>query len=172
MAKPTFSVPNPVLEAAARLMLRFPWLIVLLFLILCAASLRYTLQHLGIKNNTAELLSQDLPFQQVRLKLEKAFPQDAAAVIVVVESETPEYTALAAEHIRLRLQNRPEQFASAYIPDDNPFFRQQGFLYLDLDDLEDLSDRLIDAQPFIGYLSQNYHVAGLVDIISRTESRG
>jgi hopanoid biosynthesis associated RND transporter like protein HpnN len=167
MAKLPFTDKTKLWEASARLTLRYPWLIVLLFFMLCAASLRYTVHHLGIKNNTAELLSQDLPFQQVRLKLEKAFPQDAATIIVVVESDTPEYTALAAEQVLQRLQSQPQHFASAYIPDDNPFFRQQGFLYLDLDDLEDLSDKLIDAQPFIGHLGQNYHVAGLVDIIAQ-----
>lgn len=166
MAKPFFLVKIPELEASARFTLHFPWLIVLLFAALCAASFSYTVQHLGIRNNTAELLSQDLPFQQVRLKLEKAFPFDAAAIIIIIESETPEHTAMAADHVRQRLQGQPSYFDAAYIPDDNPFFRQQGFLYLDLDELEDLSDRLIDAQPFIGYLSRNYHVAGLVDIIS------
>lgn len=166
MAKPVFLVKVPELKASTRFTLRFPWLIVLLFVVLSAASLRYTIQNLGIRNNTAELLSQDLPFQQVRLKLEKAFPLDAAAIIIVIESETPEHTAMAADFVRQRLQGQPGYFDSAYIPDDNPFFRQQGFLYLDLDELEDLSDRLTDAQPFIGHLSQNYHVAGLVDIIS------
>jgi predicted RND superfamily exporter protein len=145
MAKLPFTDKTNLWEASARLTLPFPWLIVLLFFVLCAASLRYTVHHLGIKNNTAELLSQDLPFQQVRLKLEKAFPEDAAAIIVVVESDTPEYTALAAEQVLQRLQSQPQHFASAYIPDDNPFFHQQGFLYLDLDDLEDLSDKLINA---------------------------
>lgn len=165
--KTFFLVKTPSLEAPAIFTLRFPWIIVLLFAVLCTASFSYTVQNLGIKNNTSELLSQDLLFQQVRLKLEKAFPQDAASIIVVVKSETPEQNVLAAKHIQRRLGHQPEHFESVYIPDDNPFFRQQGFLYLDFEEFEDLSDRWTDAQPFIGHLSQNYYVAGLVDIIAQ-----
>ncbi|WP_230874680.1 MMPL family transporter [Methylomonas sp. LL1] len=137
----------------------------LVFFGLSAASLNYTMGHLGINTNTSDLLSQDLPFIKIRAKLDKAFPQDASAIIVVVESPTPEQTALAAEFIQKRLQTEKRLFKSAYMPVDNAFFRRQGFLYLNLDDLEALSTKLVDAQPFIGYLSSHYHFAGLMDII-------
>ncbi|MGR8930861.1 MAG: MMPL family transporter [Gammaproteobacteria bacterium] len=145
---------------------RFPWLILLLFVAASALSVPYIAKHLGINNNTAELLSQDLPFQKVRLKLEKEFPFDASAILVVVESTAPEQASRAAEYINRRLQMQSDLFESSYTPNENRFFRQQGFLYLSLTDLEDLSDKLIDAQPFIGYLSKHYHFAGLMDIIS------
>jgi uncharacterized protein len=153
------------LNRLSRLILRFPWQVLLLFLGLCALSLTYTSRHLGIQNNTAQLLDQDLPFQKVRLALDQAFPQDASTLILVVESETPEQTALAADTIKRRLQTETALFESVYIPDDDPFFRRQGFLYLDTTELETLSAKLIDAQPFIGYLSQHFHFAGLVDIV-------
>jgi hopanoid biosynthesis associated RND transporter like protein HpnN len=160
------SINNRPFQFLAALPLRFPWLILLLCIILSGASLTYTVRNLGINTNTSELLAPDLPFVQVRLKLEHAFPQDAAAILVVVESATPEQTAMAAEAVTKRLQSQSALFQSAYIPDDNPFFRRQGFLYLELDALEKLSAKLIDAQPFIGYLSKNYHMAGLTDILS------
>ena len=150
----------------SRLSLRFPWLILLLFIAVSGISLSYTIDHLGINTNTAEMLSKDLPFQKVRLKLDQAFPQDASAIIVVVESSTPEQTAMVAALVNQRLQTQSDLFESSYIPEDNSFFRQQGFLYLSLDDLETLSNKLIDAQPFIGYLSNHYHFTGMIDIIS------
>lgn len=166
MSKIITSISQRGLQFLSALPLRFPWLILLLFLVVSGVSVPYISQHLGINNNTAELLSQDLPFQQVRLKLDKEFPFDAAAILVVVESAVPEQTARAAAYINRRLQAQTELFESSYTPDDNPFFRQQGFLYLSLDDLEQLSDKLIDAQPFIGYLSKHYHFAGLIEIIT------
>ncbi|MCL7423258.1 MAG: MMPL family transporter [Methylobacter sp.] len=150
----------------AKLPLRFPWLILLLFIIISGLGLNYTAAHLGINNNTSELLSKDLPFQKVRVKLEKAFPLDAVSILVVVESQTPEQTAMAAEFVNQHLQTQAGLFESTYIPDDHPFFRRQGFLYLDLEQLENLSARLVDAQPFIGYLSTHYHFAGLTEILS------
>lgn len=112
------------------------------------------------------MLSQDLPFQKVRLKLDQAFPLDASAIIVFVESSIPEQTAMVDALVNQRSQTQADLFQSSYIPEENPFFRQQGFLYLGLDDLEILSNKLIDALPFIGYLSNHYHFAGLMDIIS------
>ncbi|PKM38454.1 MAG: hopanoid biosynthesis-associated RND transporter HpnN [Gammaproteobacteria bacterium HGW-Gammaproteobacteria-10] len=166
MPKPISSSHTHILETLAKLILRFPWLLIFLFVALSATSLTYTLGNLGINNNTAELLSQELPFQKIRLRLEEAFPHDASAIIVIVESDTAEETALAANHILTDLSSRPSVFESAYISDDNPFFRQQGFLFLEFDELEDLSSRLVDAQPFIGHLSKNYHFAGLLEILS------
>ncbi|MDD2761864.1 MAG: MMPL family transporter, partial [Methylomonas sp.] len=155
-----------LIHALSKLPIRFPWLVLLIFVSVSAVSLTYTSGHLGMNTNTSDLLSQELPFIKMRAKLDKAFPQDATAILVVVESPTPEQTALAAEHVQTRLSQEKRYFDSAYIPVDNAFFRQQGFLYLSLDELEDLSARLVDAQPFIGYLSEHYHFAGLMDIIA------
>ncbi|WP_341325479.1 MMPL family transporter [Methylotuvimicrobium sp. KM2] len=166
MAKHTASIQTRLLESIAILPLRFPWILLSLFVLLCALSLNYTIKNLGINNNTAELLSQELPFQKVRLRLEEAFPLDAAAIIAIVESDTPEETSLAATYLEENLRTRQNLFESVYIPEDNPFFRQQGFLFLNLDDLEALSEKLVDAQPFIGHLSKNYHFAGFLDILS------
>lgn len=160
------------LNRLSGLILRFPWQVLLLFAVLCALSVSYTSRHLGIQNNTAQLLDQDLPFQKVRLELEQAFPQDASTLILVVESETPEQTALAADALKRRLQAESALFESVYLPDDDPFFRRHGFLYLDTEQLETLSAKLIDAQPFIGYLSQHFHFAGLVDIVVQALETG
>lgn len=137
----------------------------LLFILLSAGSVIYTRDHLGINTNTSDLLSRDLPFIKIRAELDQAFPRDASAIIVVVESPTPEQTAEASRFVEQHLQAETDLFESAYIPVDNAFFRQQGFMYLSLGELESLSDKLVDAQPFIGYLSAHYHFAGLMDII-------
>ena len=162
----TGNLTDRLLGLLSRLTLRFPWPILLLFIAVSVICISYTVNHLGINNNTSEMLSRDLPFQKIRLKLDQAFPLDANAIIVVVESPTQEQTAMVAALVNQRLQTQPDLFESSYMPDENPFFRRQGFLYLSLTDLETLSDKLIDAQPFIGYLSTHYHFAGLMDIIS------
>lgn len=159
------SIFHRIVNALFRLPLRFPWLILLVFIALGGVSLHYTIRHLGMNTNTSDLLSQDLPFLKIRAQLDKAFPQDAAAIIVVVESPTPEQTAMAAHFVNQRILSEHKLFESSYIPVDNPFFKQQGFLYLSSDELDALSSKLVDAQPFIGYLSAHYHFAGLLDVI-------
>jgi len=147
--------------------LRGRWLIVIMMLVVCAFSVHYMQNHLGVHTNTAEMLSPDLPFQQSRFKMEREFPQFASALIIVVDAPTPEETALAAQALQARIEALPEQFQNVFIGDDNPFFQRQALLYLDLDELEKLVDKLTDAQPFIGYLVQHYHLAGLFDIIGK-----
>lgn len=147
--------------------LRFAWLLIVFFVPLCAASLHYTINNLGVNTDTSTLLSQDLPFQKNRIRWENAFPQDAATILFVVEAPTAEQTSMAANTLATRIAANQQLFEYVYIPDDNAFLKQQGLLYLAPEKLEDLSTKLIDAQPFIGYLSQNYHLQGLLEILGK-----
>ncbi len=147
--------------------LRFPLTLIFLSCVLSGFSLYYTIAHLGVNTNSSELLSPELPFQKNRVRMEKEFPQDSGAILFVVEALTPEESTLAAKQLEQRITAIPQHFRSVYIPTDNAFFRQQALLYLEYDELEELSAKLTDAQPFLGYLSQNFHLQGLFDIITQ-----
>ncbi len=149
-----------------RQIIRFPWTLLIVSLLLCAGTTYYVYNHLTINTNTAEMLSPDLPFQQNQRRIDTAFPQDAATTILVVESNTPEETAQAAVKLAALLDKEKERFDSVYIPSENMFFQQHALLYLEQNDLEDLAKKLTDAQPFIGHLAQNYSLNGLFEIIS------
>lgn len=151
--------------------MRCPWTLLLLSLLLCGATLYYTLKNLEINTNTAEMLSPDLPFQQNQAHFNQAFPEDATTIIFVVEAETPEETSQAANKLAEALNKANDHFDSAYIPTDNAFFRQQALLYLDQSDLNNFAQKLTDAQPFIGHLAQNYHLEGLFGIIGQALNR-
>ncbi|MBT3811809.1 MAG: MMPL family transporter [Gammaproteobacteria bacterium] len=145
---------------------RYAWLIIGMALLLTGLSIYYAKDHLGVNNNSSEMLSPDLPFQKNFKRLETAFPQDTNAILFVVDTPTPEETAIAASNLLKRLENNSDFFESSYIPDDNAFFRQQAFLYLSTAELDKLASNLTDAQPFIGYLAQNYHLQGLFSILT------
>ncbi len=147
--------------------LRFPWVIIILTLLLSAASIQYTADNLGINTNSSELISPDLPFQKNRLHIEAEFPQDAGVIILVVDALTPEETSETAKYLAQTLNQQSDAFISAYIPTENDFFRQQALLFLEAIELEELGSNLTDAQPFIGHLSHNYNLEGLLDIISQ-----
>lgn len=146
--------------------LRYPRLLLVFILIICTASLYYTINNLGVNTNTAQMLSPDLPFQKNRERMEAAFPQDSGAILLVVEAQTPEETSQAADKLALALRSQTEHFNSVYIPAENDFFKQQALLYLGIEELESLVNKLTDAQPFIGHLAQNYHLQGLFSIIT------
>jgi hopanoid biosynthesis associated RND transporter like protein HpnN len=159
--------PCKILAWQGRFVTRYAWLIIIAALLLTSASLYYIKDHLGVNNNSAEMLSPDLPFQKNTKRLELAFPQDANTMIFVVDAQTPEETAIAAEKLSARLNKSTAHFQSSYIPEDNAFFRQQALLYLPTQELDKLASNLTDAQPFIGYLAQNYHLTGLFEILTQ-----
>lgn len=144
--------------------LNHPWLVLLLSIVLCAYCALYTMEHLTVDTDTADMISIELPFQQNRLKLERAFPQDANTVLLVVEGETPEQTRAAIRFLDERLR-RDAQVASVYIPGEDAFFQKNGLLYSDLADLEKLSSQLANAQPFIGRLAQNPSLDGFLGLL-------
>lgn len=147
--------------------LRFPVLVILLIVLISGLSIKLTIDDLKINNNTSELISSELPFQINNKRIETEFPQDSSVFLFVVQAPTPEQTSQIANQVKNQLATLKDNFSTAYIPTENDFFKQQALLYLELDDLEKLSTQLTDAQPFIGYLSQHYHLTGLLDIISK-----
>ncbi|TAK61022.1 MMPL family transporter, partial [Methylobacter sp.] len=104
------------------------------------------------------------PFQQNRRKYEKAFSQDLHTLLLVVESDSPELTKSAAKRLLRLIKADKDHFNSAYIPNDNEFFRQNGLLYLDTDELQTLSTNLSLAQPFIGRIAQQPNLTGFFSI--------
>lgn len=153
------------LFALSSVVLRFPWVVVSLFILLSASSLQFTINNLGVNTNVAELLSPDLPFQKNRLKLEATFPKSADTLLLVVEASTPENTAITTQLLIERLNKEP-LFTSVYAPSSSDFFKRQAFLYLEPDELNILSHDLTEAQPFVGHLAQNFSLKGLFSIIN------
>ncbi|MGZ8159249.1 MAG: hypothetical protein ACXWT4_10615 [Methylobacter sp.] len=87
---------NTLIGWCERQIMRCPWTLLLLSLLLCGATLYYSIQYLEINTNTAEMLSPDLPFQQNQAHFNEAFPEDATTIIFAVEAETPEESSQAA----------------------------------------------------------------------------
>ncbi|MGX2041256.1 MMPL family transporter [Methylocaldum sp. MU1018] len=142
-----------------------PWLVILLFLIASGLTLQYAVENLKVDTNTADMISTKLPFQQNRIELEKAFPQDVSTIILLVEGNTPEETAEAVRRIGDKLRQNSTDIKSVQIPDEGEFFARNGLLYLSLDELEDLSAQLANAQPFLGRIAENNSLGGLLDIL-------
>ena len=141
-----------------------PIKVLLTIVLLSILALQYTAGHLSINTDTAELVAPDAPFQQNRRNYEKAFSQDLHTLLLVVESDTPELTKSATKRLLRLLSANKEHFNSAYIPNDNEFFRQNGLLYLDTNELQTLSNNLSLAQPFIGRIAQEPNLTGFLSI--------
>lgn len=166
-------IPQVYSHLLARLeyaLLRHPRTVLLLICLACGFSLFYTVGHLGIDTDTTKILSQDLPFQQHRKRLMEAFPQDDQSILVVVDANTPEHTEQALDYLEARFNHEKQQIQAVYIPGAGEFFDRHSLLYLDLDQLNALAAKLTEAQPFIGTLSKDNSLKGLLSIIGQAIS--
>jgi hopanoid biosynthesis associated RND transporter like protein HpnN len=145
--------------------IRHPWLVIVLFILGCGLTLRYTLDNLKINTNTGDMISLELPFQKNRIALEQAFPQDIGTALLLVEGKTPEATSAAVKQIAVLARQDSAHFSSVYVPDEGDFYARNGLLYLGLDGLEDLTKQLANAQPFIGRLAEDNSLRGLFGIV-------
>jgi uncharacterized protein len=154
-----------ILNSLENLIIVYPKTLILATCIACGFSLYYTVENLRINTDTTNILSPDLPFQQDRQRLLKAFPQDDQAILAVVDATSPELTASALSYLGKQFRNEKRQVKSVYIPGEGPYFDKHGLLYLNLNDIKELATKLTEAQPFIGTLSGDNSLKGLFSII-------
>jgi len=141
--------------------------VVLLSVLLTAAAATYLAQNIRIDTSTTDMLSPDLPFRQYDREMDAAFPQFSDSILVVVEGTTPDQADRAALKLADRMRRQPQLYGEVYDLAGDDFFRKHGLLYLDTEELYDLSDRLAEAQPFLAALWRDPSLRGLFKMLGR-----
>ena len=126
---------------------------------------------LGVNSDPIAMLDEDLPFRQTDERLRSEFPYLDNNLLAVIEAPTPEQATLAAERVERELSRMPDVVHSVTWPAGSEFFARNGLLFLPLDELEALGDKLSAAQPLLGRLAQDTHAAALLDLLARIEQR-
>ncbi len=83
-----------------------------------------------INTSTTDMLAKDVPFRKYASKLDAAFPQTKDTLVVVIEGDTTGLADDAALALNARLRTMPELFEDVYDLRSEPFFRENGLLYL------------------------------------------
>jgi hopanoid biosynthesis associated RND transporter like protein HpnN len=134
-------------------------------LVASAVGLSYTATHLGIFTDTQDLLSRELPFRQRYADYKAAFPQFSDNIAIVIDGTNPDLVEDAAASLGARLRERRDLFKQVFDPASDPFFVRNGLLYLDMDELADLSERLADAEPLLATLAEDMSLRGLFEVL-------
>jgi hypothetical protein len=121
----------------------------------------YAAGHLSVDTDTNDLISADLPWRQREAELDNAFPQNVDVLAVVIDAATPDGAEDAAQALADRLLRTPELFRSVRRPDGGEFFQRNGLLFLKTEELQQVADDLISAQPLLGALSADPSLRGL-----------
>ncbi len=121
--------------------IKYPKFVLLLGALLTLISL-LAIQRLQIRTNFSDLLPEDNPVVQQAKTLEKTVG-GASFIVVAVETQSPEAAVRFLGDLKTRLAAHPD-FQLRYIDDETPidFFRKSSLLFLSLDDLDDLHNRI------------------------------
>src|SRR6185312_1537581 len=135
-------------------------------LALTLAAVWYAAGHLSINTDIGRLLPRDLPWRQNEIALDRAFPQNADLLAVVIDGASGDVADIAAQRLTDALKAEPQLFRAVRRPDGGPFFEQNGLLYLSVDELNALSQQLIDAQALLGSLASDPSLRGLFNTLT------
>ena len=140
----------------------------LLFVVLCVLMANYTVDNLGINTKTTDMLSEKLDWRQNLIKHEEYFPYLTDTLVAVIDAQTPMLALQARDTLAASLSVRKDLFHEVYIPGGGEFFRQHGLLYLDIDDLDELTEQLAKIQPFLGRLQRGERLSGYLNLLEQS----
>lgn len=147
------------LVAWADLSRRGGLILVALILALTAGAGWYAANSLKVNTDTSAMLDPTLDYLVRAAELREAFPETKSEILVVIRGRTIDETDAFLADLRQRTQAKPAIFESVFAPSEEPFFRQNGLLYLEADELE-------------GRLTQLSRAAGLIETLVKTPTAG
>ena len=146
---------------------RAPGLIAGVCLGLAAAGFVLAALRLDVDSDVHGVVSEDVPFMQLRKQFERSFPRVDDIQLLVVDADSPRKASETADALAAHLAAQTDAFHSAFVPDGGAFFARYGLLYLELEDLEALADHLAEAQPFLAEVGKDPTLRGLTGLVSQ-----
>lgn len=134
------------ITAASR---RAGWLLLALIAALTAAAGWYAAGSLRVNTDTSAMIDETLDFQVRAKALREAFPEIKSDITVVIRAPTLDETDAFAAALAARAAANSDAFEGAFSAAADPFFRVNGLLYLDTDELEKRLTQLSKASGLI-----------------------
>lgn len=135
------------------------------WLALAALAVWQVVTGISINTDSSDMISPKAPFRVAAAEIKESFPDLEDQVLVLIEAETPDEATAFTEALVRRLETRRE-VRSILAPPAEPFFRENGLLFLDVGELEDLLAKLSNAAPLIERLGPDPTPATLFDALA------
>lgn len=107
-----------------------------------------------------ELLSPELPYRQNEAAFRAVFPEARADLLVVIDAATPELAETATSALLAAMQGRPDLFEHPRRPDIG-FLARNGLLFLSEAEVQERTDQLVRAGPFLGPVALDPSLRGV-----------
>jgi hopanoid biosynthesis associated RND transporter like protein HpnN len=155
-----------VVERIVAFCCRWPWAVIAICLLLAGGATWYTEQNFAMNTDSSQLIDAKVGWRMRQSRFDAAFPQQSNLTLVVIDGVTPELAESAAARLTQKLAANPAFFSHVRRPDGGPFFNQNGLLFLPLKDVQDTTQQLIKAQPFLGGLASDPSMRGIMTNLS------
>ena len=139
--------------------------VILLYVALTAGGTWLAATRLEVDTDTNSMISEELPWRQAERAYDRAFPGTQHSIVILIEGRTPEVADATRDALRTALAKPSEVIASVEDP-VGPFFERNALLYLNTPELQGLVSDLQKAQPFLGRLSGDPSLAGLMSLFT------
>lgn len=157
---------SPAALALVRWSIAKPWRAIAIHAALAAAALLFVL--LGgfkITTDADALLSPKLPYRQAEQSFRTLFPGSRAAMLVVIDAQTPELAEGAAQQLAQAMGARPDLFQRVRRGDPE-VLRQNGLLFSTPQEVTRRTDDLVTAAPFLGALAADPSLRGVAEALA------
>ena len=144
---------------------RFPKAVIVLCLLLAAGTGWYTSQNFAMNTDSEQLIDAKVGWRMRQARFDAAFPQQTNLTLVVIDGATPELAESGAARLTEKLRANPAMFSYVRRP-DGEFFNQNGLLFLPLSEVQETTQQLIKAQPFLGGLASDPTLRGMMTNLS------
>src|SRR4051812_30370126 len=150
-----------IVERIVAFCCRWPWAVIAVSLLLAGGATWYTTQNFAMNTDSEQLIDARVGWRMKQARLDAAFPQQSNLTLVVLDGAAPELAESAASRLTEKLKANKSLFNHVDRP-DGAFFNQNGLLFLSLKEVQDTTQQLIKAQPFLGGLASDPSLRGIM----------
>ncbi|MBI3435203.1 MAG: MMPL family transporter [Proteobacteria bacterium] len=145
---------------------RNAWAVIAVSAVLAVVAGVYGARNFRIVSDVNQLISPNLEWRQREIAYREAFPHRGETILVVLDAPTPEAVGAAADRLVARLSDNPALFPSVQILGGGSFFARNALLFPATQDVARTTAGLARLRPFIGALSADPSVRGVMDALS------
>lgn len=109
---------------------------------------------LGVNSDTSKMVSSKLDYRQAQIDFEAAFPAEETRISVIVRARTEDEADAFAARMQDVLRARTDVVTDVFAASADPFLVQNGLLYLDSDELDELLANISAAAPVLKRLGR------------------
>lgn len=139
---------------------RHPWAVLTIALALSIISVIYTVKNMEFLTGRDDLMPRNATFQKDYREYRAAFG-DQEEVVVVVEADDPTLVTRFSDALYGRLIQEKRLFVDLLYPGGMPYFRQNGLLFMPLEELQAMNHTLSMAAPVLKDLAASPSVQTL-----------